>query len=88
MVIYKYIKSIVKSLINFYKSIALKRKNIFIGTNVSTSRAKFSKYNRISNNTIVNDSSFGKNSYVGENTVLNNVKVGKYTSISSDVKVI
>lgn len=84
----KFIKKIIKYIINSVRLIFLRRKDVFLDPSGSYSRSKFSRHSKIYAHTEFNDSFIGYYSYINSECVLNNVEIGNFTSIASKTEVI
>lgn len=62
--------------------------NLIIEKNVTFNNTRFTRFNRICQNSNIDKSSIGICSYIGSNSKLINVDIGAYTSIGPDVEII
>ena len=82
-------KSFLKYLYKFYKSLLLRKKNIWVSPYCFFNQATvFEGNNKIGQGTSVSNSIVGRNTYIGTNSDFHNCKIGRFCSIASNIKVI
>lgn len=83
-----FIKMTMKQLYFLIKRIELKRKNIIIESHVSFFKTRFSRFNWIYKNTIIDRCSLGSYTYISSNCHLIKAQIGSFSSIGPNVEII
>lgn len=82
-------KCVLKYLYKKFKSLTLRKKNVFVTSSVFFNRQTvFEGANVVRSGSYVSDSMIGYGTYIGSHTSLFNTRIGRFCSIASHVKVV